>query len=92
MAVFMAESAATTGLIEWPESQGDGSTVCCGRPSMTTPAKASSAADVLPRRRFRVCLLAAWLALAVPLVGCHLFTRISISPSVTGRQIRCRSL
>jgi len=40
---------------------------------MTTPAKASSAADVLQRRRFRACLLAAGLALAVPLVGCDLF-------------------
>jgi len=40
---------------------------------MTTPAKASSAAYVLQRLRFRACLLAAGLALAVPLVGCDLF-------------------
>ena len=42
-------------------------------PSMTTPAKPSSAAYVLQRLRFRACLLAAGLALAVPLVGCDLF-------------------
>ena len=40
---------------------------------MTTPAKASNAAYVLQRLRFRACLLAAGLALAVPLVGCNLF-------------------
>jgi hypothetical protein len=40
---------------------------------MTTPAKASSAAYVLQRLRLRACLLAAGLALAVPLVGCGLF-------------------
>ena len=40
---------------------------------MTTPAKASSAAYVVQRLRFRACLLAAGLALAVPLVGCDLF-------------------
>ena len=40
---------------------------------MTTPAKASSAAYVLQRLRFRACLLAAGMALAVPLVGCNLF-------------------
>ena len=39
---------------------------------MTTPAKASSTAYVLQRLRFRVCLVAAGLALAVPLVGCDL--------------------
>lgn len=39
---------------------------------MTTP-KASSAAYVLQRRRFRACLLAAGLVLAVPLFGCGLF-------------------
>ena len=61
------------GLIEWLESRVDGSTVCCGRPGMTTPAKASSASYVVQRLRFRACLLAAGLALAVPLVGCDLF-------------------
>ena len=40
---------------------------------MTTPAKPSSAAYVLQRLRFSACLLAAGLALAVPLVGCDLF-------------------
>ncbi len=40
---------------------------------MTTPTKASSAACVLQRLRFSTCLLAAGLALAVPLVGCNLF-------------------
>jgi hypothetical protein len=40
---------------------------------MTTPAKASNAAYVLQRLRFRACLLAAGMALAVPLVGCDLF-------------------
>jgi hypothetical protein len=45
----------------------------CGGPSMTTPSKASSAAYVLQRLRFRACLLAAGLALAVPLAGCNLF-------------------
>ena len=39
---------------------------------MTTPAKPSSAAYVLQRLRFRTCLLAAGLALAVPLAGCDL--------------------
>ena len=42
-------------------------------PSVTTPAKASNAAYVLQRLRFRACLLAVGLALAVPLVGCNLF-------------------
>jgi hypothetical protein len=37
------------------------------------PAAASSAPYVLQRLRFRACLLAAGLALAVPLVGCDLF-------------------
>jgi hypothetical protein len=41
--------------------------------SMTTPAKPSSAAYVLQRRRFRACLLAAGVALAVPLAACNLF-------------------
>jgi len=40
---------------------------------MTTRAKASSAAYVLMRLRFRACLIAAGLALAVPLAGCGLF-------------------
>jgi Viral BACON domain len=40
---------------------------------MTTPAKVSSAAYVLQRLRFRACLLAAGLVLAVPLFGCGLF-------------------
>lgn len=42
---------------------------------MTTPAKASSTAYVyvLQRLRFRACLVAAGLALAVPLGGCDLF-------------------
>ncbi len=40
---------------------------------MTSPAKASSAAYVVQRLRFRACLLAAGLALAVSLVGCDLF-------------------
>ena len=40
---------------------------------MTTPAKPSSAAYVLQRLRFRTCLLAAGLALAVPLAACDLF-------------------
>jgi hypothetical protein len=63
------------GFIEWPESRVDRSTVCihAGGLSMTTPAKASSAAYVLQRLRFRACLMAAGLALAVPLVGCDLF-------------------
>ena len=39
---------------------------------MTTP-KASSAAYVLQRLRFRACLVAAGLLLAVPLFGCGLF-------------------
>jgi Putative binding domain, N-terminal len=39
---------------------------------MTTPAKASSISYVLQRLRFRACLVAAGLALAVPLVGCDL--------------------
>jgi hypothetical protein len=39
---------------------------------MTTPAKASSTAYVLQRLPFRACLVAAGLALAVPLVGCDL--------------------
>ena len=40
---------------------------------MTTPAKPSSAAYVLQRLRFSTCLLAAGLALAVPLAACNLF-------------------
>jgi hypothetical protein len=40
---------------------------------MTTPAKVSSAAYVLQRLRFRACLVAAGLLLAVPLFGCGLF-------------------
>jgi hypothetical protein len=40
---------------------------------MTRPAKPSSAAYVLQRLRFSACLLAAGLALAVPLAGCDLF-------------------
>ena len=40
---------------------------------MTMPAKASNAAYILQRLRFRACLLAAGLALAVPLAGCDLF-------------------
>ena len=44
-----------------------------GRLSMTMAAKASSAAYVLQRLRLSACLLAAGLALAVPLVGCNLF-------------------
>jgi len=40
---------------------------------MTTPAKVSSAAYVLQRLRFRACLLATGLMLAVPLLGCGLF-------------------
>ncbi len=40
---------------------------------MTTPAKPSSASYVLQRPRFRTCLLAAGLALAVPLAACGLF-------------------
>jgi hypothetical protein len=40
---------------------------------MTTPAKPSSAAYVQQRPRFSACLLAAGLALAVPLAGCDLF-------------------
>ena len=40
---------------------------------MTTSAKASSAAYVPQRLRFRACLLAAGLVLAVPLLGCGLF-------------------
>ena len=53
----------------------DGSTACihAGVPFMTPPAKASSAAYVLQCLGFRACLLAAGLALAVPLVGCDLF-------------------
>ena len=53
----------------------DGSPVCihAAGHSMTTPAKPSSAAYVLQRLRFSACLLAAGLALAVPLVGCDLF-------------------
>ena len=44
-----------------------------GRLSMTMATKASSAAYVLQRLRLSACLLAAGLALAVPLVGCNLF-------------------
>ena len=40
---------------------------------MTTPTKVSSAAYVLQHLRFRACLLAAALALTVPLFGCGLF-------------------
>jgi hypothetical protein len=40
---------------------------------MTTPAKPSSVASVPQRLRFSACLLAAGLALAVPLAGCDLF-------------------
>ena len=40
---------------------------------MTTPSGVSSAAYVLQRLRFRASLLAAVLALAVPLLGCGLF-------------------
>jgi hypothetical protein len=40
---------------------------------MTTPAKVSSAAYVLQHLRFTACLLAAGLALTVPLFGCDLF-------------------
>jgi hypothetical protein len=40
---------------------------------MTTPARPSSAAYILQRLRFSPCLLAAGLALAVPLAGCDLF-------------------
>src|SRR5262245_51363305 len=40
---------------------------------MTTSAKVWSAAYVLQRLRFRACLLAAGLVLAVPLLGCGLF-------------------
>jgi len=40
---------------------------------MTTPTKVSSAAYVLLHLRFRACLLAAGLALTVPLFGCGLF-------------------
>jgi len=40
---------------------------------MTTPAKPSSASYVLRRPRFRTCLLAAGLALAVPLAACGMF-------------------
>jgi hypothetical protein len=40
---------------------------------MTTPAKPSSAAYVRQRLRFSTCLLAAALALAIPLAGCGLF-------------------
>ena len=40
---------------------------------MTTPAKPSSASYVLRRPRFRTCLLAAGLALAVPLAACGVF-------------------
>ena len=40
---------------------------------MTTPAKPSSAPSVLQRLRFSTCLLAAGLALAVPLAACNLF-------------------
>src|SRR4030095_15765936 len=44
-----------------------------GGPSMTTTTKASSAAYVLQHLRCRACLLAAGLALTVPLFGCDLF-------------------
>jgi hypothetical protein len=40
---------------------------------MTTPAKPSSAAYVLPRLRFSTCLLAAGLVLAMPVAACNLF-------------------
>jgi len=40
---------------------------------MTTPATPSSAFDVLQRLRSRTCLLAAGLALAVPLAACSMF-------------------
>ena len=40
---------------------------------MTMPTKVSSAAYVLQHLRFRACLLAAGLALTVPLFGCGLF-------------------
>jgi hypothetical protein len=40
---------------------------------MTTPARPSSAAYVLQRLRFSTCLLAAGLALAVPLAACDVF-------------------
>src|SRR5215470_780574 len=56
------------------ESQVDGSTICnlAAGPSMTTPARPSSAAYVLQRVRFSACLLVA-AALVVPLAGCGLF-------------------
>jgi len=41
--------------------------------SMTTPAKPSSAAYVLQRQRLSAGLLAAGLAVAVPVAGCNLF-------------------
>ena len=59
---------------------------------MTTPSKASSAAYVLQRLRFRACLLAAGLALAVPLVGCDLFHSDFDIAVGNRRQTRCRSL
>src|SRR5262245_19143150 len=40
---------------------------------MTTPARPSSAASVLQRPRFSACLLAAGLALALPLAACGIF-------------------
>jgi hypothetical protein len=40
---------------------------------MTTPAKPSSAAYIVQRVQFSTCLLAAGLALAVPLAACGLF-------------------
>ena len=40
---------------------------------MTTPARPSSAAYVLQRLRFSTCLLAAGLAIAVPLAACGIF-------------------
>jgi hypothetical protein len=40
---------------------------------MTTPARPPGAFSVLQRPRFRTCLLAAGLALAVPLAACGLF-------------------
>jgi hypothetical protein len=40
---------------------------------MTTPVKPSSVASVLQRLRLSACLLAAGLALTVPLAGCDLF-------------------
>src|SRR5262245_66048499 len=45
----------------------------CGGPRMTMPTKVSTAAYVLQHLRFRAGLLAAGLALTVPLWGCDLF-------------------